>query len=131
MSRLRLAAAAALGVFALAAAPAHAAFDDAGYWSYADRLQQRLDPLYHDGTYHSGGGGAEPMVNSLMLLTHSVAAMEHHEGPARNDARARSIADALVTRAYVTSPRAGQAHAPGWTNSMSGHGGQHLVFDAE
>ncbi len=133
MSRFRRAAAAALGLLALSAAPAHAAYDDAGYWSYADRMEQRLDGLWDakDGYYHAGGGGTEPMVNSLMLLTHSVAAMEGHEGPARNDARARSVAEALVTRAYVTSPRAGQAHAPGWTNGMDGRGSQHLVFDAE
>src|ERR1700754_119100 len=106
MSRSRRAAAAALGALALYAAPAQAAYDDAGYWSYADRLQQRLDPLYRDGAYQSGGGGTGPMVNSLMLLTHSVAALEGHTGPARNDERARSIAEALVTRAFVTSPRA-------------------------
>ncbi len=128
----RFAAAIALaGALALFAAPAHAAYDDAGYWSYADRLQQQLDPLYRNGTYHAGGGGTEPMVNSLMLLTHSVAALEGHQGPARNDERARSIADALVTRAYTTQKRAGQAHAPGWTNGMDGRGSQHLVFDAE
>ena len=32
---------------------------------------------------------------------------------------------------YVTKPGLGQAHAPGWVNTMTGHGGQHLVFDAE
>src|SRR3954452_16436958 len=135
MSRFRRAAAAALGLLALSAAPAHAAYDDAGYWSYADRMEQRLDGLWdaEDGYYHSGGGGTEPMVNSLMLLTHSVAAMDGLDPthPVRNDERARSIAEALVTRAYVTSPRAGQAHAPGWTNGMDGRGSQHLVFDAE
>ena len=41
------------------------------------------------------------MVNSLMLLTHSVAAMQGHQGPARNDHRARLIAKALVVLAGV------------------------------
>ena len=47
------------------------------------------------------------MVNSLMLLTHSVAAMQGHEGPARNDHRARLIAKALVLvyRPFVTKRR--------------------------
>jgi hypothetical protein len=29
------------------------------------------------------------MANAMMLLTHSVAAMSGHQGPARNDHRAR------------------------------------------
>jgi hypothetical protein len=32
---------------------------------------------------------------------------------------------------FVTKPAIGQIHAPGWVNSMSGRGFQHLVFDAE
>jgi hypothetical protein len=77
------------------------------------------------------------MVNSLMLLTHSVAALKGHEGPARNDHRARLIAKELVTSpAFITTrpaqPKPGsQTHVPGWTNSLDGVGGQHLVFDAE
>ena len=63
-------------------------YDDAGYWAFADRMQQRLDRLWdeRDGYYHGGGGGADPMTNSMLLLTHSVAALSGHEGPARNDA---------------------------------------------
>ena len=64
----------------LAAAP----YDDAGYWAFADRMQQRLDRLWDegDGYYHGGGGGADPMTNSMLLLTHSVAALRGHQGPA-------------------------------------------------
>src|SRR3954452_11619261 len=54
--------------------------------------------------------------------------------PAREDARARAIAAKLVAPAggpFVNTPAAGQSHAPGWVNSMNGHGFQHLVFDAE
>ena len=80
-----------------------------------------------------GGGGVEPMANSMLLLTHAVAAMDGHVGPARNDHRARILAERLVGGApYVTKPGKGQSHAPGWVNTMSnGPGGQHLVFDAE
>ena len=62
------------------------------------QLQQRLDGLWneHRGYYEGGGGGVEPMVNSLMLLGHSVAAMQGHTGPSRNDERARSLALELV-----------------------------------
>src|SRR3954452_21243719 len=54
--------------------------------------------------------------------------------PAREDARARAIAAKLVAPTggpFVNTPGAGQSHAPGWVNSMGGHGAQHLVFDAE
>jgi hypothetical protein len=114
-------------------------FDDAGYWAYADGLQRRLDGMWVErlGRYHTTGGGCESMLNALMLLTHSVAAQEGHDGPARNDRRARLIARALVSApAFVSrrprAPRAGsQVHAPGWSNSMASNGIQHEVFDAE
>jgi hypothetical protein len=115
-------------------------YDDAGYWAYADRLQARLDGMWdeHLGRYHTTGGGCEAMVNALMLLTHSVAAQEGHDGPARNDLRARLIARALVsTPAFIVRrparpPAGSHVHAPGWTSSMaSPNGNQHEVFDAE
>jgi hypothetical protein len=112
---------------------------DSGYWAVADQMQQLLDNTWDEnrGEYRPGGGGADPMVNSLMLLTHSVAAMQGHDGPARNDHRARLLAKALVSYpTFVTKrpahPKPGsQVHAPGWTNSLDGEGQQHLVFDAE
>jgi hypothetical protein len=134
MLRPLLAAAAAALVLA---APAKAAtYDDAAYWAFADKLQQRVDDHWneHDGYFHLGGGGSEPMSNSMLLLTYSVAAMEGHDGPARNDHRARVLADRLVSAPpFVTKKTGGgQVHAPGWVNSMTNaHGGQHLVFDAE
>ena len=98
-----------------------APLNDSGYWAVADQMQQLLDNTWDErrGEYRPGGGGADPMVNSLMLLTHSVAAMEGHEGPARNDHRARLIAKALVSSpAFITQrpahPKPGsQIHAPG------------------
>jgi hypothetical protein len=127
---------AALGAALALAAPTTArAEDDAGYWHYADRLQSRLDAGWdeHAGYYKLGGGGVEPMANSMLLLTHAVAAMQGHDGPARNDHRARVLAARLVQGPpFVTRPGTGQTHAPGWVNSMTDpHGGQHLVFDAE
>jgi hypothetical protein len=112
---------------------------DSGYWAVADHMQQLLDSSWDEqrGEYRPGGGGADPMVNSLMLLTHSVAALQNHDGPARNDHRARLIAKALVsyptflTQRPTNPPPGSQVHAPGWTNSLDSEGGQHLVFDAE
>ena len=58
--------------------------------------------------------------------------MQGHEGPARNDHRARMLADRLVAPPpFVTKTGVGQSHAPGWVSSMTRPGGQHLVFDAE
>ena len=133
---LRLLLAALAAALILAAPAAAATYDDDAYWAFADRSQQqRFDDLWdeHAGYYRMGGGGVEPMANSMLLLTHAVAAMEGHTGPARNDHRARILAARLVSGTpYVTRPGKGQSHAPGWVNTMNGSpGGQHLVFDAE
>ena len=129
MSSFRLAATAALASLALVApaaataqesapaAPALSAapYDDSGYWAFADRMQRRLDRLWDegDGYYHGGGGGADPMTNSMLLLTHSVAALSGHEGPARNDERARVLADRLVSGApYITPTPARASSTP-------------------
>src|SRR5689334_3313612 len=114
-------------------APAAARADD--YWSYADRIQTRLDARWDEqaGYYRMAGGGVEPMANSMLLLTHAVAALYGHQGPARNDHRARVLALRLVSSPpFVTRPATGQRHAPGWVSSMNNpRDGQHLVFDAE
>ena len=116
------------------------AYDDAGYLAYADRMQERLDPLWDErtGQYRPGPGGVDALINSLLLLTHSVAAHQGHTGASRNDHRARLIARALVSPPVFIErpaphPAAGsQTHAPGWTSSMgNAEAGQHLVFDAE
>ncbi len=128
--------AALAAVLILVALPSAArAAGDADYWSYADRIQTQLDAKWDEqaGYYKLGGGGVEPMANSMMLLTHSVAAMHGYQGPSRNDRRARVLALRLVDGVpFVNKPGTGQVHAPGWVNSMTdAKGGQHLVFDAE
>src|SRR3954454_5628996 len=134
MLRPLLAAASAALVLA---APAKAAtYDDNAYWAFADRLHQLADRHWDEqhGYFHLGGGGSEPMSNAMQLLTYSVAAMQGHEGPARNDHRARILANRLGSAPpFVTATTgSGQVHAPGWVNSMTNaHSGQHLVFDAE
>jgi hypothetical protein len=140
LPRLRRALIPALLLLAAAPPTAARAYDDDGYLAYADRMQTRLDPTWDEaaGQYRPGGGGVDALVNSLMLLTHSVAAQEGHTGPSRNDHRARLIARALVSPPVFierpsSHPMAGsQTHVPGWTSSMySSDAGQHLVFDAE
>ena len=128
--------AAATAALVLAAPGKAATYDDDAYWAFADKLQQLADKHWdeQDGYFHLGGGGSEPMSNSMQLLTYSVAAMQGHEGAARNDHRARILADRLVSSPpfVTTKTGGGQVHAPGWVNSMTAkNGGQHLVFDAE
>src|SRR6185369_16149963 len=92
------------------------------YWAFADSMQQRVDDRWDEdaGYYRLAGGLAEPMSNSMLLLTHSVAAMHGHQGPARNDHRARVLAKRLVSSPpYVTKPGRSQSHAPGWVASMT------------
>ena len=116
------------------------AYDDAGYLAYADRMQERLDGLWNEqrGIYEPGPGGVDALVNASILLTYSVAAKRGHEGPARNDHRARLVARALVSapvfidRRPSHPPAGSQIHTPGWTSSMySSEANQHLVYDAE
>jgi hypothetical protein len=129
----------ALALALIAPATAVASLDDAGYLAFADRIQQRLDPIWDEdvGYYRAGPGGVEPMTNSLVLLTHSVAAMQDHHGPARNDHRARIVARRLVDGLPFVGRRPpgrgdSQVHAPGFVSSMTDAGApQHLVFDAE
>ena len=63
--------AAASAAPALLAAP----YDEAGYWAFADRMQERLDATWDQraGYYRLGRGGGEPMANAMLLLTHAVA----------------------------------------------------------
>ena len=125
---------------ARAAAPAARPFTTAGYLAYADRMQRRLDSLWDEqrGMYVPDPAGADAMINAGLLLSHSVAAQQGHDGPSRNDRRARLIVRALVSppafidRRPANPPPGSQLHVPGWSSSMTSDGGnQHLVYDAE
>ena len=113
-----------------------AGLDAAGYLAVADRLQRRLDPLWDArlGRYEPGPGATDTEVNADLLLVHSVAALQGHDGPARADARARSIARFLVSPAVWTDrPPLGadpQVKGPGWVG-MPGKPKRHPVFDVE
>jgi hypothetical protein len=124
----------------LVAVPATAqATDDAGYWAFADKVQQRVDDSWNErlGRYNAGSPSVDTMLNANELLLHSAAALAGHQGPARADARARSIAAELMETPpwieTVTDPLPGsQPHAPGWVGSMHViRAGQHLVVDGE
>src|SRR5688572_12624890 len=123
-----------LAVAALAVLPAGAsALDEEGYFAFADRMQLRIDRYWDErsGMFESMSSGAHANV----LLTYAVAARRGHEGPARNDRRARRLVELLVSSPLFVErpPRAAdQAHAPGFVSTVHDNGGfQHLVVDAE
>ena len=113
-----------------------AGLDDAGYLALADRLQRRLDPLWNAamGRYEPGPGAADAQVNADLLLVHAVAARHGHRGPARQDARARSVARFLVSPALFSArPPFGadpQVKGAGWV-AAPGRPLRHPVFDIE
>lgn len=123
-----------------AAAQEPVGMTDADYLAFSDRMQLAMEDSWgeREGLYRAGDG-SEPMVNSNMLLSHAVAALRGHEGPSRQDERARRIALRLVSSPpFVEQASQGppgsdsQAHAPGWVNSSHNpQGTQHLVFDAD
>jgi hypothetical protein len=88
-----------VGAIALmGAAPAHAAFTDADYLAFADRLAGGLDERWSEprGAYVGEHDVADTRENAAMLLTHSIAALAGHRGDTRRDARARRIVDRLT-----------------------------------
>jgi hypothetical protein len=127
-----------VGALVVVPAPAHA-FGEGEYWAFADRVQSRLDDSWNVrlDRYKAGSPSVDTMLNANELLIHAAAAMRGHRGPARADARARSVAAALLRTPpwveRVTDPIPGsQAHAPGWVASMHNlRSGQHLVVDGE
>lgn len=113
--------------------------DDA-YWAFADRCQRLLDPLWQRGLghYQSGGRGATTL-NASLLSTHATAALAGHQGAARQDDRARSIASRLCQvppwRPEGTGPpppggARDQTHDWGWGSAMDSHEHQHVAIDA-
>ena len=74
--------------------------------------------------------GVEPIVDSLILVGHSVAAMQ---GPSARPATTSgaSLALELVKGPYVTEPAIGPAARAGLDELDERRGFQHLVFDAE
>jgi hypothetical protein len=111
---------------------------NAGYWEFADWLQGALDRLWSESsnTYTN-----DTRINACVLMTHAIAALEGHEGPARRDARARALAARLCESPPFRAPRGRptrhanprsetQLHAPGWVSNMARRDSQmHLSVD--
>jgi hypothetical protein len=111
---------------------------NAGYWEFADWLQGAMDRLWNDT---EPGYTYDTRINACALMTHSIAALEGHDGPARRDERARRLAARLcesppfrVPRGRPTrhaNPRSeSQIHAPGWVSIINRKSAQmHLSVD--
>jgi len=100
---------------------------NAGYWEFADWLQGALDRLWSES---AGMYTNDTRINASVLMTHSIAALEGHDGPARRDERARRLAARMCEEPPFRTPRGrptrhanprseSQAHAPGWVSSMT------------
>jgi hypothetical protein len=111
---------------------------NAGYWEFADWLQGAMDRLWNDT---EPGYTYDTRINACALMTHSIAALEGHDGPSRRDERARRLAARLcesppfrVPRGRPTrhaNPRSeSQIHAPGWVSIINRKTAQmHLSVD--
>ena len=100
---------------------------DDDYLAFADRIAERLDRTWDpaDGRYLMGNRGLDSIYNAALLAVHATAALCGHVGPARNDARARRLAERLTASPpFFTGPAApvpdSMFHTPGWTGNMVG-----------
>ncbi len=99
---------------------------DAGYWQFADWLAPYFDALWlPDRSHYASGNSSVGRIyhNSLLLTTHSVAALAGHNGACRNDDRARALArrlcDSPPWSERDASPEGDpQFHNPGWVESL-------------
>ena len=98
----------------------------ADYWAFADWLQPYFDPLWvpEKRLYGSGNSSVGRIYhNSLLLTTHAIAALTGHDGPTRNDERARILAQRLCdsppwSELTLPSEPDPQFHTPGWVESL-------------
>lgn len=117
-------------------------FTDADYWTVADRIADALDARWDAdrGAYRSIAGTDRSVLyniryNAQLLLAHSVAALEGHEGASRRDARARTLV-ARLTEAPAWGPRpdpntkVGRPSACWSTDVFSGFEG-HMSLDSK
>ena len=98
---------------------------DADYFAVADEVVRRLDRTWEQDnrTYSSGGRVVDVIYNAALLTIHAVAAERGYTGPARNDERARLIAERLTeSPPYFDGRRLPDPdtmfHTPGWVGDL-------------
>lgn len=116
---------------ALPAPPLH----DADYWAFADWCQAGLEPLW---SVARGAYSDDARVDAAMLITHSLAALEGHSGPTRQDERARALTQRLLQSppylpgGPVSTYGPEQRHTPGFVISLSDPASdEHIAVDPE
>ena len=123
------AAGAALALFftVMTTSASGAGLTNADYLHFADRVSERLDRTWNadDGRYLMGNRGLDAIYNAALLTVHATAALHGHVGPARNDERARRLAERLMeSPPFLTGLAApvpdSMFHSPGWTGNMVG-----------
>jgi hypothetical protein len=119
-----------------AALPPDPPLTDAHYWSFADRVAAGVEPLWSEGrdAYVRHDGSPSIRVNSNMLVAHAVAALDGHQGPARQDSRARSLVARMTQRPVWYGPaRAAVISHPAacWATDLAGRRPGHLSLESK
>jgi hypothetical protein len=109
------------------AGAAPGAYSDADYFRFADRIVSALEPTWDPGRgyYLSGTDGLDSRYNAALLTVLATAAARGHDGPSRNDERARRLAARLTeSPPFYTGTTPSWAdpmfHTPGWIGNMTG-----------
>ena len=97
----------------------------ADYLVVADEAVRRLDRTWvaEERAYSAGGGGIDATYNAALLTIHAIAAERGHDGPARNDERARVLAARLCesppffSGSSLPNPDT-MFHTPGWVGNL-------------
>ncbi len=76
---------------AAAPTPAPSGYGDADYWAFIDPIAEAMDRRWDPGARMYTAPMGETQTNAAMLTVHAVAALKDHHGPARDDARARTL----------------------------------------
>ena len=132
---------AALATLLLTAAlapAAHAATEpmrDADYLAFADRVVLGMPAAWDPalGVYVSRHKGAAARTNANLLLVHAVAAGAGHDGPARQDGRARALV-ARMTRAPMYRLSRGRdwtGRTVCWAKQMTSAARDHVSLDSQ
>jgi hypothetical protein len=117
------------------AAPPAAAFGDADYFAFADRVVLGLPATWDpaQGVYVSRHKGAAARTNANLLLIHATAARYGHTGASRQDERARLLV-ARLTRPPALDYRDGREWAPRsacWRKRLTRSGRDHVSLDSQ